>query len=307
MRALLVTGELTSDRTLALTASHKKSLRTKRSSVNRRKLATFASVALKTTEVADLTELLAQLLSDVDDRIRWYRGQGCDCRSLNPSLMRKLDPYSPASMINMERRLLTRFRQRSLPFWPEGYPQTDWEHLFAMQHFGVPTRLLDWSESAATAGFFAADHDPGRCECGGDCKPTVWVLDPIQLNQHNSRLEGYGPAISILATSDETIDSWAPGTEETRFAPWPVALYGTHNSARIVAQQGTFTVAGKEAAVLEEVPAVTGNDGVLEKIVVQTDHGKLMRSLRTIGITRAAVYPDLMSLSTDISKMEMSP
>lgn len=210
-------------------------------------------------------------------------------------------------MIEMENRLITRFRQRSLPFWPEGYPQTDWEHLFAMQHFGVPTRLLDWSEGAITAVFFAADHDPGRCECDRDgaCKPTVWVLDPVELNRKNSRLDGYGDALSILATSDEAIDPWSPGTEETRFAPWPVALYGTHNSARIVAQQGTFTVAGKSDGPLNTAPAVDGNDGVLEKITVNAQHSDLMESLHTLGVTRASIYPDMLSLSADISATEM--
>jgi hypothetical protein len=263
-------------------------------------------MALETTEVEDLSHLLSHLLSTGGERTRWFRGQGCELRSLNASLTRKLESYTAARMISMERRLITRFRQRSLPFWPEGYPQTDWEHLFAMQHFGVPTRLLDWSESATVASFFAADHDPQRCECErGTCKPTLWVLDPVELNRRNSRLDGYGEAVSVLATSDLAIESWAPGTEETRFAPWPVALYGTHNSARIAAQQGTFTVAGKDPTPVDQVPAVVENAGVLERIVLQFSHEDLMRSLRTLGVTRAGVYPDLASLSADISSTEI--
>lgn len=263
-------------------------------------------MALETTDVADLSGLITQLLTTVDDGIRWFRGQGCELRPLVPSLIRKLVPYSAASLIAMESRLITRFRQRSLPFWPEGYPQTDWEHLFAMQHYGVPTRLLDWSESALMAAYFAADHDPARCECGrGACQPTLWVLDPIALNRRNSRLDGYGDAIAILATSDDAIESWAPGAEETRFAPWPVALYGTHNSDRIMAQQGTFTVWGKANDALESAPAVTDNAGVLKKIVLRTNHERVMRSLRLLGVSRAAVYRDLPSLSLDIAAMEL--
>ncbi len=264
-------------------------------------------MAVVTTDLPDLSALLTHLLANADDQVRWFRGQGCDARSLTPSLLRKIDPYTPSKMLETEQRLITRFRQRSLPFWPEGYPQTNWEHLFAMQHFGVPTRLLDWSENAMTAAFFAADHDPTRCECSrGSCHPTVWVLDPVALNRHNPRFDGYGEAMTILATSDQALDAWAPGTEETRFAPRAVALYGTHNSARIAAQQGTFTVSGKENESLDVTPAVAGHN-VLEKITMETSHEDLMKSLRTLGVTRAAVYPDLTSLSIDISSMELEP
>jgi hypothetical protein len=221
--------------------------------------------------------------------------------------MRRINPYSPSEMIRREMRLITRFRQRSLPFWPEGYPQTNWEQLFAMQHYGVPTRLLDWTENAITAAYFAADHDADLCECGrGDaCRPAVWALDPVALNRGNPRLAGYGDAATVFATSDPDLAPWEPGMEEVRFAPQPVSLYGTHNSARIAAQQGTFTVAGKNDESLVETQAVRDGDGVLEKVVVTATHRDLMAELRLLGVTKAAVFPDLASLAADITQMEL--
>lgn len=262
-------------------------------------------MALENTSVVSVAELIAHLLSSGSDQRKWFRGQGCDSRSLKPSLVRAITPYDAGILMATEKRLITRFRQRSLPFWPEGYPQQDWEHLFAMQHHGVPTRLLDWSENALIGAYFAADHDPERCECRtGSCKPTLWVLDPVALNRHNSRLDGYGDAISILATSDPAIDQWAPGTDETRFAPWPIAMYGTHNSARIAAQQGTFTVAGKMDAPLNEVPAVNDH-AVLEKVTIDCDREVILTDLRILGVTRAAVFPDLPGLASDLAAEEL--
>ncbi|GAA3802356.1 FRG domain-containing protein [Nocardioides panacisoli] len=263
-------------------------------------------MTVKEEVVQSISDYVRLVLEDFSAARHWFRGQGCHRRLLRPSLFRRIEPYSASDMIAKELALITRFRQRSLPLWPEGYPQDDWEQLFAMQHFGVPTRLLDWSENATVAAYFAADHDATRCECEvGDCRPTIWILDPVRLNRLNSRLDGYGEAIGILSTNSEAIEPWAPGTEETRFAPWPVALHGTHNSARIVAQQGTFTVMGKEGAALETSPAVQDNDEVLAKVVFETDHSMLMTELRALGVTRPTVFPDLPSVAFDVTVEEL--
>lgn len=263
-------------------------------------------MAIEEIQVAGIGDYVNDILGRTPTSRLWFRGQGCHARPLRPSLVRRLDPFSPAGLLAKEIALITRFRQRSLPLWPEGYPQDDWEQLFAMQHFGVPTRLLDWSENALVAAYFAADHDPTRCECGtGDCRPTVWVLDPVLLNRNNSRFDGYGDALMVLSTSAEGIDAWRPGTEETRFAPWPVAIHGTHNSTRIVAQQGTFTVSGKSHQPLEQAPAVTDHDHVLAKVSFNLKAPNLMAQLRILGITRPTVFPDLPSIAYDIASEEL--
>lgn len=257
--------------------------------------------------VEDIPALVTTVLSMVPEKQFWFRGQGCQTRELVPSIWRRLSPQPgqptvvSSQVLELETRLLTRFRQRSLPYWPAGYPQTDWEHLFAMQHYGLPTRLLDWTVNLLMGVWFALDHDRQRCECGtGNCRPTIWVLDPVKLNRTNPRLDGL--PVSILATSDKLLEQWEPGVLDNQFAPAPVAIYGTYNSERIAAQHGSFTVAGKTIKPLNEIAS---DSDCLTKIELTGEVELIRRQLQLMGISRSTVYPGLAELAHDIAEEEI--
>lgn len=55
--------------------------------------------------------------------------------------------------------------------------RVEWEWYFMMQHFGTATRLLDWTEGALIALYFAVRSNDGSDDA------AVWVLDPYQLNK----------------------------------------------------------------------------------------------------------------------------
>jgi hypothetical protein len=50
-----------------------------------------------------------------------------------------------------------------------------------MQHYGLPTRLLDWSREALVALLFALGEPVNDVERNHD--KVVWVLDPVRLNK----------------------------------------------------------------------------------------------------------------------------
>lgn len=104
----------------------------------------------------------------------WFRGIANHTYGLEPSLYRK------ATNAIVEKQLLNRFKAKSLPFIDDKSSKSYWEWLFIMQHYGVPTRLLDWSESAliglAFALIYREDHHIGQ-DAG------LWCLDPIKLNR----------------------------------------------------------------------------------------------------------------------------
>ncbi|MGW0040080.1 FRG domain-containing protein [Gordonia sp. NPDC003376] len=258
-------------------------------------------------EFVDIPDLVRKVTELTPVKRFWFRGQGCAGRHLSPSLWRRLEasssgqPPDAKQVLDAEIRLLTRFRQRSLPYWPAGYPQSNWEHLFTMQHYGIPTRLLDWTTSLLMSVFFSLEHDVNRCECGTKaCLPTIWLLDPVRLNRTNPRLDGL--PVGVLATSDKHAESWEPGVDETLFAPAPVALHGTHNSERIAAQAGAFTVAGKTVKPLEQV--ITGTE-TLTKFVATGSRDSIKEQLRLLGVSRSSAYPGLAELAHDITEEEL--
>lgn len=238
----------------------------------------------------------------------WFRGHRNSAYELAPGLVR--GALNEDAMFDRERRLLTRFRQRSLPYWPSGYPQSDWEHMFAMQHHGVPTRLLDWSENLFVAVYFAVSDSAGG-EADPSMMPALWCLDPIGWNRGVPHLKDYGDEISVLTTADDELDSYKPESHRDRLRKrqkTPVAVYGTHNSQRIVAQRGTFTVAGRDLAPLESFAGEISSDSpVLWKILLNLDPAQARSELAILGFTETMIFPDLAGLARELDASEGWP
>lgn len=91
-----------------------------------------------------------------------FRGVTSVRHTLIPSVGRQRDGYSYSPGI--EKALFDQFKREALPFLATR-PENDWEWLALAQHHGVPTRLLDWSESPSVSLFFAVwgndDEDAG--------------------------------------------------------------------------------------------------------------------------------------------------
>ncbi len=99
---------------------------------------------------------------------RWFRGEPESDKALMPTLYRN-------GLANNENSLLQMFRARAPGFHDE-VPHRDHtdQWLFLARHARLPTRLLDWTESALIGLHFALSEKE---------KPAVvWMLNPLQLN-----------------------------------------------------------------------------------------------------------------------------
>jgi FRG domain len=89
----------------------------------------------------------------------WFRGVHNVGYPLVPRLYRS--DSEAADLLALEEDMLAEFRSRSRALLTTEMA-SDWEHLFVMQHYGVPTRLLDWSENALFAPCTSLSRSPNR-------------------------------------------------------------------------------------------------------------------------------------------------
>ncbi len=161
--------------------------------------------------VTSVTEFTAAIEAFITERALklWYRGvRRANTHTLLPTLYRRPTFTGFVELAQLEQELIATFRHRSPPF-VERLPSDDLELLFLMQHHGMPTRLLDWSENPYAALFFAVvegNHEENPEDS------AVWVLDPVALNRkslmHMSHRGG------IIQISDPAARGFRPSSDE---------------------------------------------------------------------------------------------
>lgn len=258
--------------------------------------------------VRTLSEFLAEVerIQGSTSNSLWYRGVGDIIYKLVPALYRHKKTKGADGLAALERQIMTRFRQRSLPYHDRSLGD-DWDALFFMQHYGVPTRLLDWTENPFVALHFALMSSESTVSTSGKVAfpsdAALWILDPIAWNRHALRHISY--SAGVLTPDDDALKGYRPTPGFSGMQNLPVAIYGAHNSPRIVAQQGVFTVFGREASAMEDAFAKdTFPSGCLAKIVfAKSAIPAIKKSLLSHGMTESVVFPDLEGLARETKRI----
>jgi hypothetical protein len=231
-----------------------------------------------------------------------FRGHGMASWSLEPSLNRRLwrtvrvGSGSVTQEINPrdnEIRLLLEFQRRAqqhqLPM-PPNDQHVDW--LTTMQHYRVPTRLLDWTRSPYVALYFAMEE-----ERDGDA--ALWAIDLGWFEHRSHQLLHIGdkgcPDVSDLTAYHRYINQILLREDNLEIV---VSASPEQQNERMTIQKGVLLCSLRRRlgfvpglSVLLFHPAIVERQ-VVSKIVVKKEHRtEFLNELRHRDIHHAALFP----------------
>jgi len=211
----------------------------------------------------------------------WFRGQSDARYTLLPSLLRVSDGLKKESL------LFQKFVQYSFRVFQRR--SSDWETLFDMQHYGLPTRLLDWSDTLGIATFFAVNY---RSSSTDDA--AIYILDPIALNEYS------GLDKIPFIPEDEDFNYKKIYWDKRPFAPkFPIAIQPLFQNDRIFAQKGVFTVHGDDASPVERLYPKAVKRVALGRQAIKGAH----EFLEVANINARTVFPDMLGVANYVRQI----
>jgi hypothetical protein len=242
------------------------------------------------------------------DEELWFRGEtNADYKApLRPRLYRS--DKTTDELLDLEEGLWREFKRCGVQFTAQEAPADDFEWYFLMQHYGGPTRLLDWSDGALIALHFAV-RDKGYSHNEPDA--AVYVLDAYWLDD---KLEDLSLSEKDRATLgevfnvdelDESILFLPREGEQRKTVPLPeqpMVLDFDHFAKRVAAQRSRFLVLGEDRDWVRS--RTDDKDSRLRSIRIDGSRvAQIQEELRTCGVTESVIFPDLDGLGREISAL----
>jgi hypothetical protein len=250
----------------------------------------------------------------------WFRAEELRHRSsrLQPGLYRTR-PGRPRKrvekLLEVENQLYTEFGRCASQLSEAKTTAIDWEwdSYFLMQHHGVPTRLLDWTDSALIALHFAVRDKQSPVKGGA----IIYVLDPYWLMDELDATADRDNAIERwkkYANKDKSVDMrdwerlYLPADAEDfeddllNTPKIPLLWDSPHVTRRIAAQRSRFMIFGTDPSwvsnLCEKEEACIGSITLPASVLL-----RIKQELRDAGITESVAFPDLDGLGRELEQM----
>ena len=227
-----------------------------------------------------------------------FRGQADARWPLYSSISRYLQEHgvNQRAWAEQEERIVRIFRRKAHLFLEHVPTEADaFQWLALMQHHGAPTRLLDFTWSPFVAAFFALERATKDAAVWALCLPEIWKA------KHKF------PDKKDLVTEDE-LSLRIPGNYEQFFlgntVPFVVTGEPMVMNQRLVAQSGTFVVAGVLDRPVEDVLLTYPNpERTVVKFVLDTKktRDEAMFTFYNMNITNATLFPGLDGMARSLA------
>jgi hypothetical protein len=245
----------------------------------------------KLTDLASLEPMLNDAARALNSESLLWRGHAEEDWTLRPAVFRETKAMS--ELRSEERSRLWYFMMQGSPRITNAPLISDhltW--LYLAQHYGLPTRLLDWTWNALVALFFAVELHPEKDGC-------LWALDTTRLH-HAQNL-----SVSLFPPTDEPF----AGMVEAAFADpkpsddaLPIALATSAKQAdlRMLVQDAAFTIHSNQTDLRE----VSSDMPSMRRFVIPANSKMSIKYyLEQLGIHQASIYPDLAHLAAHLKTL----
>lgn len=225
----------------------------------------------------------------------WFRGESDGGKPNYKPLCPKIAKHGS----NIENYLLQSFRRQAgaLANVPPREQTDMW--LFLAQHYGVPTRLLDWTEGALFALYFAINHK--------NPNPKIYMLNPRRLNELAGSKTFYPnyPLSWVKGGGDYVRLAWENRQVEDSFLKLdiPFAFPATYQDHRMISQRSCFTIHGRDLRSMQEILKennIMQHECLFEYKIEFEAINELLNDLSILGISAASIFPDLDHLAKDL-------
>jgi len=220
----------------------------------------------------------------------WFRGVTNYRHRLYPSLFRPNQKVSRG----YEKAIYEEYTDFSDSEFVES---SSWDRIVRLQHFGTPTRLLDWTETFGVALYFAT-----RPFNGSDppC-PAIWIMNPFKISE---LARGDSSNKTIADFHRDSLHDYYNCFFREKNWPFkkPIPFRPPKLTPRIRAQRGFFTVHGEDPRPLDAIYR-----GHVRQVRLKSDHLKeARRFLEMSGIDSLSLFPDLEGFSRRIQERYQS-
>ncbi|PUB33674.1 FRG domain-containing protein [Elizabethkingia sp. YR214] len=282
----------------------------------------------KIENVSQFIEKIITLTTNHEDNsknIYWFRGEASSEfeTPLVPNAYRVLSEtlehtknkrFFSKNIKSIESNIDAEYYRKSFRYLKESKVKNNFvNRYFLIQHYGIQTRLLDWSENALIALYFAVSSNKDR-------DGRIWILNPFGLNNITfQKILGSEKNCKMIPTFSDNHKRKRLFNKEGKFrmreisrryllmdfsndklpesSYFPLAIYPPYLENRLQFQSGCFTIFGNEINGLMEIE----DSKILNSLIIDKNNKqKILKELEILGISENSIYPGLDGLGKSL-------